>query len=256
VIDLHCHVLPGIDDGPKEIEGSLALARVARAGGIDTLVATPHVNARCANDPDTIAGLVAELNARLHEEQIDVEVLPGAELAITHIPELDPEQLPRFGLGGGRWLLVEPPFAPVAPGLERILLDLREQGHELVLAHPERCPVFHRDRRLLESLAEAGLLLSITAGSLTGQFGAEVRRFALALARDGLIDNVTSDAHDSEDRPPGLEHELAQAGLAPLAAWLTEEVPRAILTDAPIPSRPQVELAARRPRRRLWHARR
>lgn len=238
------------------MEGSLALARVARAGGIDTLVATPHVSARYANDPDKIATAVAELNARLQRERIDVRVLAGAEIAITHVPELDPALFPRFGLGGGPWLLVEPPFAAVAPGLGQMLFDLHDQGHEIVLAHPERCPAFHRDRRLLESLVDAGLLLSITAGSLSGRFGAEVRRFALGLARDGLIHNVTSDAHDSEDRPPGLTRELDQAGLAPLAPWLTRAVPQAIIAGTQIPPRPEVELASSAPRWRAWHSRR
>jgi protein-tyrosine phosphatase len=255
VIDLHCHVLPGIDDGPATIDGSLALARAARAAGIDTVVATPHVSAHYPkNQPDLIERLVAQVGARLREERIDLEVLPGAELAIMSLAQLDPASLPRLGLGGGAWLLVEPPFAPVAPGLERLLLDLLDRGHKLVLAHPERCPVFHRDRRMLESLADAGVLLSITAGSLVGRFGAEVRRYALELARDGLVHNVTSDAHDCEQRAPGLTSELHEAGLAPLADWLTLEVPHAILRGLQIPPRPAVELDLSRPRWRLKRA--
>ena len=256
MIDLHCHVLPGIDDGPATLDGSIALARAARAAGIDTLVATPHVSAHYPkNEPDAIARLVAELDARLREEHIDLRVLPGAELAIVHLPQLDPAALARLGLGGGEWLLVEPPFVPVAPGLERLLLDLLEQGRKLVLAHPERCPVFHRDRAMLESLADAGVLLSITAGSLVGRFGGEVRRFALELARDGLLHNVTSDAHDCEQRAPGLAGELREAGLAPLADWLTRDVPGAILSGAEIPPRPAVELELSRPRWHAWRAR-
>jgi protein-tyrosine phosphatase len=256
VIDLHCHVLPGIDDGPSTIEGSVELARAAHAEGIHTLVATPHVSARYPkNEPDAIARLVGQLGARLREEQIELEVLPGAEIAIMHLPALDPAALERLSLGNSDWLLVEPPFAPVAPGLDRLLLDLLERDHKLVLAHPERCPIFHRDRGMLESLADAGVLLSITAGSLIGRFGGEVRRFALALARDGLIDNVTSDAHDCEQRAPGLASELREAGLAPLAGWLTQEVPGAILDGLEIPPRPAVERALARPRWHTWRAR-
>ena len=239
VIDLHCHVLPGIDDGPETIEGSVAIARAAAAAGIRTLVATPHVAAQYPNDAETIARLVVEVSERLERERIPVAVLPGAEIAITHLPELDPAQLSLLGLGGGPWLLVEPPFSPVAPGLRASLLDLRRRGHRLVLAHPERCGALQRDHDVLRSLADAGVLMSITAGSLVGRFGGEVRRHALALAREGLIHNVTSDAHDTRRRAPGLADELEQAGLGPLRQWLTDAVPAAILADEPIPPAPE-----------------
>jgi protein-tyrosine phosphatase len=127
-------------------------------------------------------------------------------------------------------------------------------GHRVVLAHPERCAVFRRDRRMLESLADAGVLLSITAGSLVGRFGGEVRSYALGLARDGMIHNVTSDAHDCTQRPPAIAHELQQAGLWPLADWLVQDVPAAILSGEEIPPRPAIELAGG-PTRRWWRRR-
>jgi protein-tyrosine phosphatase len=251
VIDLHCHVLPGIDDGPNTIEESVALARAAAAAGINRLVATPHVNATYRNDAATIARLVKELNERLRAEAIDLEVLPGAEIAITYLPEIAQLQLPLLGLGGGEWLLVEPPFTAVAPALESLVLALRAEGHRVVLAHPERCPALKRDRNVVGALATQGVLMSITAGSLVGQFGGEVKRYALELARDELIHNVTSDAHDTERRPPGLADAIEQAGLQPLADWLTREVPAAILSGGEIPARPAAAAGARPRRRRL-----
>jgi protein-tyrosine phosphatase len=258
MIDLHCHVLPGIDDGPATIEGSLALARAAAAAGTRVLLATPHVSwSYPANDADTIAALVDELNARLEAEEIALEVRAGAELAITRLIEIAPAELARLSLGGSPWLLVEPPFAPTITGLDSILLDLQRQGHRILLAHPERCHAFHRDPQMLESLVRAGVLTSITAGSLVGRFGNQVRRFALSLARDGLIHNVASDAHDSVHRPPGTAAELREAGLEPLADWLTEQVPAAILAGrAEIPPRPAVELPGIAPARRRWRRRR
>ena len=109
MIDLHCHVLAGIDDGPATIEESVALARAAAAQGTGTLVATPHVSARYRNEATTIALLVEELNVRLAAEDVALEVLPGAEIAITSVIEIEPSQLERLGLGDGRWLLMEPP---------------------------------------------------------------------------------------------------------------------------------------------------
>ncbi len=119
MIDLHSHVLPGIDDGPDSIEGSLALARAAAAAGTRTLLATPHVSWRYPNDASTIARLVDELNERLRTERIELEVRPGAEIAMTRLADVEPEELSRLELGGSRWLLVEPPSHRCSPALTR-----------------------------------------------------------------------------------------------------------------------------------------
>jgi protein-tyrosine phosphatase len=256
VIDLHCHVLPGIDDGPETIEGSVALARAAAAAGTRTLVATPHVSSRYHNDAATIAQLVDELNVRLASEGVPLEVLPGAEIAIASVVEIESRQLPRLGLGGGQWLLMEPPFTPIVTGLENILSSLQREGHRILLAHPERCPAFHRDPAMLESLVASGVITSITAGSLVGRFGGEVRRFAVGLVRDGMVHNVASDAHDPTQRPPGMAAELEHAGLGPLAEWLTGMVPTAILSGEEIPPRPAGALDGARRGLRAWHRRR
>lgn len=256
MIHLHCHVLPSIDDGPATMEASVALVRAAAATGARTLVATPHVSWHYPNDADTIARLLDELRAHLAAEEVSLEVRPGAEIAMTHLADIDPTQLPRLGLGGGPWLLVEPPFTPVASNLDAILLDLQRRGHRVLLAHPERCPAFHRDPRMLESLVRAGVLTSITAGSLVGRFGGEVRRFALELARAGMVHNVASDAHDLARRQPGIATELEQAGLGPLTEWLTQTVPAAILDGGEIPSRPAIALSDGQPSRRSWWPRR
>jgi protein-tyrosine phosphatase len=266
VIDLHCHVLPGIDDGPTTIEGSLALARAAAAGGTGVLVATPHVSWRYPNDAQTIARLVGELNTRLAAEGVlsaggaPLEVRTGAEVALTQLAEIEPAELGHLTLGGGEWLLVEPPFSPVAPHLDELMLALGRNGQRVVVAHPERCPAFQRDRGMLERLVREGFLTSVTAGSFGGSFGGEARRFALELARDGLLHNVASDAHDHAHRPPAIAAELEAVGLAPLTQWLTEAVPRAILEGGEIPRRPEVALPeiesdSRHPRRWL-HLRR
>lgn len=251
MIDLHCHVLAGIDDGPRTIEESLALARAAGAAGTRTLVATPHVSWEFRNQAQTIERMVEELNRVLRREAVAVDVRPGAEIAMTRLADLAPTELSRLTLGNGRWLLVEPPFTLVAAGLDMLIADLQRQGYRVLLAHPERCPAFHADRSMLERLVDSGVLGSLTAGSLDGKFGAPVQRFSLELLSAGLVHNVASDAHDDSNRPPTIAGELERAGLAPLAEWLTQSVPAAILDGGEIPPRPDVELPPTR-RGRRW----
>jgi protein-tyrosine phosphatase len=244
VIDLHSHVLPGIDDGPESLAGSIALARAAHAAGTRTLIATPHVSWRYPNHAGTIRRLVDELNGHLREEDVPLVVRRGSEIAVSRLLDIDPQELSVLGLGGGPWLLLEPPFGQAVTGLEMLTLQLQSRGHQIVLAHPERCSAFHRDRAILESLVQAGALTSVTAGSLVGRFGERVRRFALALVRDGMVHNVASDAHDETGRPPGIARELEQAGLGSLRDWLTSRVPAAILDGTEIPERPLEDRAA------------
>ncbi len=255
MIDLHCHVLAGIDDGPESLEGSIAMARAAAELGTGVLVATPHVSSRYPNDAERIAGRLEELAAALEEQGVGVEVRAGAELAVTSVMEIEPSELPRFGLGGGPWLLVEPPFTAVVTGLDSIVRDLMRRGHRVLLAHPERCPAFRRDPKILESLLADGVLTSLTSGSLVGRFGGEVRRFSMALLEAEVVHNVASDAHDHEDRPPSIARELEAAGAGPLREWLTEEVPAAILAGGEIPPRP-TSLALAGPKPRRWFSRR
>jgi protein-tyrosine phosphatase len=224
VIDLHFHLLPGIDDGPPDLDASVELARAALATGVDTIVATPHVSLEWPNTPATIL--------------TGVRVVPGAEVALSRAMEFSDSQLRSIALAGGRCLLIEVPQAAVMAGLEAQLLHLRKRGHRIVLAHVERCPTFHEDVDLLGRLVDAGILTSLTAGALVGRLGKPLQRFAAQLIASGLIHNVASDAHDCVRRPPGLAQELADANLSDQTAWLTEDVPAAILTGRPTPPGP------------------
>lgn len=250
MIDLHSHVLPGIDDGAHTIDESVALARAAHAEGTHTIVATPHVSARYHNDAATIAELVTELNGRLAGEE--VQIVRGAEISATRVPEIAAEELARLGLGGSRCLLVEPPLTSSTAGLDLLVADLHAHDHRVLLAHPERCAGFHRDPRRLQSLLDAGALTSLTAGSFAGRFGAQVRRFAWSMLEAGIVDNVASDFHDLRGRPPGIAGALDSTRLGELVEWLTQAVPEALLADREVPRRPHVVLRAPAQRRRWW----
>jgi protein-tyrosine phosphatase len=253
MIDLHCHILPGLDDGPPDLEGSLALARAQVDAGVQVVAATPHVLAEYpVNDSVTIAAAVAELNVSLQRESIPLEVLSGAEIGLTRAAELDDDELRALGLGGGPWLLVEPPLSASSAGVDIILRHLRERGHRLLIAHPERCPEFQRRPETLRALVRDGMLVQVTAGALVGQFGGPVRRFARTLVDDGLAHVLASDAHDPRRRPPGLLGPALDAGYPePLAAWLAEAVPHALLAGEPLPTTPEMTTAPRR-RRLSW----
>jgi protein-tyrosine phosphatase len=253
VIDLHCHVLPGIDDGPATIEDSLALARAAARDGTRVIVATPHVSWEYQNDAATIARLTRELNGRLAQDGVALEVRVGAEIAMTRAADIEAAQLAHLTLGGGGCLLIEPPFTPIVTGIDMLIYRLQRTGYRVVLAHPERCVAFQRDHSVLDALGRSGVLMSITAGSLVGRFGREVRRFARQLVADEMVHNVSSDAHDTFRRPPTLAADIEQAGLSPLAEWLTQAVPEALLRGAEIPPRPSVQVPpSHTGRRKLW----
>ena len=256
VIDLHSHILPGLDDGPATMEGSLALARAAVEAGTNTILATPHINGDFGISPDRIDAALAGLRAALADAGIPLQVLSGGEIAIWRLVDLDEDTLRRLSLGGGRYLLVESPFSPVVGDFEPMVLDLQARGHRILLAHPERCPAFQRDPARLERLIAAGALAQVTAGSMTGAFGSTVKRYTAALLRDGLAHAVASDAHDHVQRPPGLaagfealEPELP--GLEAQREWMTVLLPAAILSGGEPPERPPLPREAGGLRRRL-----
>lgn len=243
MIDLHTHVLPGIDDGPETIEGSLAIARAALAAGTGTLVATPHINRAYDLDPPRVHEAAQALREALEREGIELELLTGGEISTRRLARLREEELDALRLGGGPYLLIEAPLASGAWELTEAVERLHADGYRVLLAHPERCPGLHRDPALLRDLVAQGALCSITAGALSGRFGSTVNRFALKLLREGLVHDVASDTHDTRRRSPELRAPLQIAaerlpGLEGQAKWLTEDVPAAIITGEPLPERP------------------
>jgi len=249
VIDLHCHILPGVDDGPPTLDETLALARAQVAAGVTRVLATPHVTWDIPTTSGQVADGVAQVNAALAEAGLPLEVLPGGEIAVTRVADLDDDELRALSLGGGPWLLVESPLTPSAAGFDNVLHHLQARGHRVVLAHPERCPAFIREPERLAALVHAGMLTSITAGALVGRFGGTVERYAHELVRDGLVHNVASDAHDTRRRPPGLREVLDEAGYGEHVDWWCDEVPAAILSGERIPHPPPAPLPQRRRRR-------
>jgi protein-tyrosine phosphatase len=259
MIDLHSHILPGIDDGPETVEGSLEMARAAVAAGTETLLATPHVNRHYDLYPQDIDEALGALRRQVAAAGIELELLGAAEISTGRLPSLAREELDALRLGEGPYLLLEVPLGPGIGTLPSAVERLQRDGYGVLLAHPERSPGMQHNPDRLRRLVEGGALCSITAGSLSGRFGQTPRRFALSLLREGLVHDVASDAHDAQRRSPDMRAGLEAAaielpGLREQADWLTREAPAAILAGAPLPRRPPLPRPA--PRRRLlrWRA--
>jgi protein-tyrosine phosphatase len=253
VIDLHCHLLPGIDDGPPDMAQTIDLARAQVAAGVRTVACTPHVNWRTDNTGASIADVLTRTRAALAEAGVELELVAGGEVGLTRAVDMDDDELAAVHLAGGPWLLLEAPLSVVV-GVETAIAHVAGRGHRVLLAHPERCPAFQRDPDALRRLVDDGVVLTqVTATALDGTFGSTVRRFAESLMRDGLVHVIASDAHHAVGRAPGLREPVEQAGFGDLVAYLTEDVPAAILAGGPLPERPMV--AAARSSRRRWRDR-
>jgi protein-tyrosine phosphatase len=239
MIDLHSHVLPGIDDGAATIDGSLDILRAAQADGIARIAATPHVRHDWPTTPDQMEQLVAQVQEAARASGIAVEVLPGGELDLGYAESLDDDDLHRFGLGGNpNLLLLEFPYVGWPVGLNDLVFRLHVRGYSIVLAHPERnSEVQERPERLRE-LVDAGVCVQLTAASVDGRLGRRNAAGARALLDAGLAHLIASDAHAPAIRAIGMGAAAEAVGDARLAWWLTHEVPEALIAGEVPPQRP------------------
>ena len=244
-IDLHAHLLPGLDDGASTIAATVELARELRDAGARVAAATPHVSGRYPTTPAQLEDGLADARAALAEAEVELELVQGAELALDRLDALDDETLAAFALGPGRrYLLLEFPTDAWPEALPPRLEDLWQRGFGAVLAHPERNQLVQAAPQRLAGLVDAGALVQLTARSLRSRRGAATAA-AQSLARSGLAHLLSSDVH----RPGAAGSVEAAAALLPdpLVGWLTRDVPEAILAGEQPPPRPRL----RRRRSRL-----
>jgi len=253
VIDLHNHLLPGIDDGAKKVEETLEFLRIARRDGIQVVVATPHMKPGVYdNDRDTILQRVAMVReAARGDEAEGVELLPGAEVYFT----ADLAARARAGAlmtagDRGRYLLLELPYQQSPMHVDDTIFQLRLLGITPVMAHPERVAYYLEDIHRVAASVRLGALTQVTACSLTGKFGDKARDFARAMLERNLVHVLATDSHDVRYRPPILS-EGFRAAAAVLgesrARRLVQDIPRAILDGQDV----EVEEAVAPPRRGL-----
>ena len=243
MIDLHTHILPGLDDGPGDLDASAAMAAAAVGQGTTVMAATSHINRSFALSPADLEAARVLVEERLRADGIALEVVQGGEIAASRVTTLSDEELARLTLGGSRWVLLECPLSPSAAPIEPTVDDLRRRGFAVLLAHPERSPAFMRSPEPLQRLVERGALAQVTATAFTGEFGGVVRRTAFAMVERRIVHVLASDAHDAYDRPPGLggareAFERRYADGREQFDWLTRDAPGALLAGEPLPPRP------------------
>jgi protein-tyrosine phosphatase len=240
VIDLHSHVLPGIDDGVRTLAESLDLLRAAREDGIGRIAATPHVRDDYPTSPEEMERLVRDVNEAARSEEIGVEVLRGGELDLAFAGKLDDDTLRRFGLGGNpSLLLLEFPYIGWPLGLPDLVFTLQLRGFQVLIAHPERNSDVQAEPEKLRPLVGAGAHVQVTAASLDGRLGGRTRSTAAKLVETGLAHVIASDAHAPDVRSVGITAAADAVGDEALARWLTVDAPAALVAGRPLPPRPQ-----------------
>ncbi|MEM7482262.1 MAG: CpsB/CapC family capsule biosynthesis tyrosine phosphatase [Acidobacteriota bacterium] len=240
MIDIHSHVLPGVDDGAEDLREALEMCRLAAADGVEVMVTTPHQRSpHWANDD---AEWLHRRRAKLQEEVGRTpRLLPGGEIRVNDelLDELaDPGAVDLLPLAGSRYLLLELDRHDPRQDAEGLTHELVLEGWRPIFAHPEFIPALRDDLPLMHRLQAMGASFQITAMCLTGQVGRSARERCTRMIDQGLVQFVASDAHGIEWRPPGLSgarRAIASTWGESLARDLTEINPLAVVENRPLP---------------------
>ena len=243
MIDLHCHVLPGVDDGARSLGEAAEMCRLAAADGCEVLVATPHQRRGpwWNDDREHLAGLVRDVQEAVGPSP---RVLLGGEIHVDSQAGVlaEVERLPGGGilpLAGSRYLLIEFGQTGTESDAAHLLHELLVAGWRPIIAHPEFIPWLAEDHGLVARLVSLGALAQVTAMSVTGDFGRAPQQDALALIGSGLVHFVASDSHGPRRRPPGLTRACRTIALRfgeTTARRLSVDNPRAVIEDRPLPA--------------------
>ncbi len=230
-VDMHCHCLPGLDDGPTTMDEAIALCRMLVDDGITTVIATPHQFGRYDRDnpAEKIRNAVEELTQHLAGESIPLELLPGADIRLDEriCTLLDADEVATLA-DGKKYLLLELPHELfVDPRM--LLMALEQRGVRPILSHPERHHHLQQSPHLIKPWLNHGALIQITAGSLTGDFGQKATQAAWGLVQDGSASLVATDAHGPHQRCPCLTKAIESISLQ-----MGQEVARSLCLTNPL----------------------
>lgn len=215
MIDLHCHLLPGIDDGPEDLASALDLARHAVAAGIRVAVVTPHMHSgRYENRAENIRKAAQDFQSELDALGIELQLISAAEVRLDHeiLSWVTEQHIPYLGYWQDeRVMLLEFPHSHVPVGADKLVAWLRKQQIRPMIAHPERNKDIMRSAEKLLPFIQLGCLVQVTAGAVAGSFGEYARERAEDLLARGWVTVLASDAHNLDARPPELEPGRAAA---------------------------------------------
>lgn len=237
MVDIHHHLLWGLDDGAKDFETSVAMAKAAAADGITHVVCTPHANGKYAFDPTINRTKVTELQARLDADQIALQVGLGCDFHLSYDNIMDAKTDPsRFSVNGLSYLMVEIPDYGIPPGMTETFYELQLAGLTPVLTHPERNPTLQADLKRLADWMRGGVLVQVTADSVTGRMGKTAEKIAHQLLAKRWVHFLATDAHNVTSRPPRLSQArdlVAKKYGSGYADSLVESSPRAVFDGKP-----------------------
>jgi len=202
MIDLHCHILPGIDDGAEDLDASIAMAKIAISQGITHILCTPHHNnGKYCNPKSNVISLVSSLQTELDQRHLPLTVLEGQEVRITGdlIEDIQQDNILFTDLDD-TYILIEFPTMEVPTYTERMFFDLLQIGKIPVIVHPERNGHFRKDPNNLIPFLDLGCLAQLTAPSYVGTFGKDIQRTARTMVEHNLVQMVASDAHGVKKR--------------------------------------------------------
>ncbi|HVG27322.1 MAG TPA: CpsB/CapC family capsule biosynthesis tyrosine phosphatase, partial [Acidobacteriaceae bacterium] len=239
MVDLHHHLLPGLDDGSPDLPTSLQMARIAVEDGITHVVCTPHASSRYKYDPARVERSLADLRSALQAEGIRLILGLGCDFHLSYDNVQDALAHPhRYTVNRSEYLLIELPDYGLPPTLEETLYSLRLAGMTPILTHPERNPSLQQDLSRLPNWVRDGLLTQVTAGSVTGAMGKKAERLAHRLLADRLVHFISTDAHDPQHRPPKMRAAcdlIASRYGESYARKLCTENPQAVFDARPLP---------------------
>ncbi|MFP7470587.1 CpsB/CapC family capsule biosynthesis tyrosine phosphatase [Niallia taxi] len=237
MIDIHCHILPGVDDGPTTLEESLMMAREAVNEGIKTIIATPHHrNNRYENNKEQILQHVSNLNEVLVKENIPLSILPGQENRIFGEVLEDYRNGEILTLNNSKYLFIEFPTASVPKYADRLLYEIQIEGLTPIIVHPERNKEILENPDILYNLVNNGALTQVTAASILGYFGKSIKKFSKKLVESNLTHFLASDAHNTHNRTFALNNafELIREDFGMDYVYLFMENADKVITDSAI----------------------
>lgn len=244
MVDIHHHLLPGLDDGPKDLETSIAMARMAAADGITHLVTTPHANNRYKFDPAAIAEQLSALRDALAREGVALTLGSGCDFHLSYENIQDAHGHPeKYSINGRGYLLVELPDFSIPKQMDEAFYELRVAGLMPILTHPERNPALQKDSSRMEEWLRQGIYVQVTTSSVLGQMGTVAERMAHRMLANRWVHFLATDAHNLKSRPPRMRAAcelVAKKYDEAYAHRICVENPMAVFEGRPLP--PQDEM--------------